>query len=164
MSSPTFQASVKQAAISLSRREVLLGLVAVTLPLPVSATPAEVANAIEETFGETPIADSDEITLELPPLAESGNSVPLTVKVASPMTADDRISRLALFAEANPRPKICEIAFGPAAAEAQITTNIRLSSTQTVVCIAEKADGSLISARHEVRVAVGACTTLPGRY
>jgi sulfur-oxidizing protein SoxY len=149
--------------MKLNRRDTLLGLAVLFLPLPADATPADVLESISRTFGDRPIVDGP-INLEAPPLAESGNSVPLTAWVESPMTANDRVVRLVLFAEQNPRPKTCEVVFGPAAAEARLTTNIRLASTQSVVCIAEMADGRLIRARHAIRVIVGACTTLPGRY
>ena len=149
--------------MKLNRRDTLLGLAVLFLPLPAEATPADVLKSISKTFGDRPI-DEGAINLEAPPLAESGNSVPLTAWVESPMTGNDRVVRLVLFAEQNPRPKTCEVIFGPAAAEARLTTNIRLASTQSVVCVAEMADGRLIQARHAIRVIVGACTTLPGRY
>ena len=81
----------------LSRRSTLLGLAASLLPLPLSATPAEVADSIARLFGDRPLTEG-RMTLDLPALAETGNSVPLTVRVESPMTAGDRILRLALFA------------------------------------------------------------------
>jgi sulfur-oxidizing protein SoxY len=149
--------------MKLNRRDTLLGLAVLFLPLPAEATPADVLESISQTFGDRPIQDGP-IQLEAPPLAESGNSVPLTAWVESPMTGNERVVRLALFAEQNPRPKTCEVVFGPAAAEARLTTNIRLASTQSVVCVAEMGDGRLIQARHAIRVIVGACTTLPGRY
>ncbi|WP_290686617.1 MULTISPECIES: thiosulfate oxidation carrier protein SoxY [unclassified Haematobacter] len=147
----------------LSRRSTLLGLATIALPLPLAATPAEVSESIARLFGDRPLTEGP-VVLDLPTLAETGNSVPLTARVESPMTAGDRILRLALFAEQNPRPLICEAHFGPAAAEARLTTNIRLAATQAVVCVAERSDGVLVSVRRDVRVVVGACTTLPGRY
>lgn len=146
-----------------SRRQTLLGLGALILPLPVWATPAEVRERIAALFGPAPLIEGP-ITLDLPALAETGNSVPLTVQVDNEMTSTDRILRLALFAEENPRPVICEAAFGPRACRAELTTNIRLAATQSIICVAEHLDGQLLTARREVRVVVGACTTLPGRY
>lgn len=147
--------------IALSRRETLLGIAATFLPLPVSATPAEVVESIAEIFGDRPIA-AGPIKLELPALAETGNSVPLTVSCETEVLGPVR--RLALFTEENPRPLVCIATFGPIAAEVRLTTNIRLASTQAVVCVAELENGDLISSRQIVRVVVGACTTLPGRY
>jgi len=143
----------------LTRRATILGIGCVlVLPRPAAATPEEVRASIIETFGPGALAEGP-IELELPPLAESGNSVPLTVRVPQ-----GGVRRLALFTEQNPRPKACEAIFGPASAETSLTTNIRLASTQFVICVAEMSDGSLMTARHEVRVVVGACSTLPSRY
>ena len=155
-------------AAGFSTRRDLLGtglaaVVVIVLPSCVWATPQEVARSITDTFGEHPFTEG-RISLSVPALAETGNSVPVTVRVDSAMTAQERIRRLAIFAEANPRPKIAEVVFGPAAAEAHFTTNIRLSGTQRIVCVAEASDGTLMSAAHEVRVVVGACTTLDSRY
>lgn len=147
----------------LSRRSMLATLGVVVMPLPLSATPMEVEAAIEHLFGSRAMAEGS-VALDLPALAETGNSVPLTVRVESPMTSDDRIQRLALFAEENPRPLICETRFGPMAAEAKLTTNIRLAASQRVICVAQHVNGALLIARRDVRVVVGACTTLPGRY
>ena len=101
-------------------------------------------NSIAAIFGDRPIAEGP-IKLELPPLAETGNSVPLTVICET--QALGRVRRLAVFTEMNPRPLVCVASFGPMAAEARITTNIRLASTQAVVCVAELEDGRLISSR-----------------
>jgi sulfur-oxidizing protein SoxY len=147
----------------MTRRTAVLGLVSIALAPPASATPQDVAASITELFGDRTIADGP-ITLSLPPLAESGNSVPLSVAVEGSASGPGRIVRLAVFAERNPRPMICAVSFGPKSAEAKLSTNIRLASTQAVVCVAERADSSLIQARREVRVVVGACTALDGRY
>lgn len=128
------------------------------VPLVAEATPEEVVASIVETFCSSPLAGGP-VEIDLPPLAESGNSVPMTVRVLQ-----SGVKRLAVFSEHNPRPKICEVPFGPALADPALTTNIRLSSTQAVVCVAEMLDGSPIVARREVKVTVGASTTLPSRY
>ncbi len=149
--------------MTLSRRQTLLGLAALVLPLPASATPQEVQARIFALFGPGPLLDGP-ISLTLPALAETGNSVPLTLQIDSPMSASDRITRAALFAEANPLPLICTATFGPRAPAASLATNIRMAATQNITCVAQHLDGRLFVARREVRVVVGACTTLPGRY
>ena len=47
---------------------------------------------------------------------------------------------------------------------AEIETNIRLSGTQEILVVAEMSDGSLWKARQQVRVVVGACSTLSARF
>lgn len=153
--------------MSHDRRELFAGsvmlAVAMLLPRVGVATPSDVAQSIDETFGIRP-HEPGPVTITIPPLAETGNSVPLTATVDNPMTETNRILRLALFAENNPRPKLAEARFGPMAAQAVLSTNIRLNGSQKVICIAERSDGILLRAEAEVRVVVGACTTLNARY
>jgi sulfur-oxidizing protein SoxY len=152
----------------LSRRSALIGLGATclliaTAPLPAWAADADTADAMRQAFGTT-APTVGKVTLKLPTLAETGNSVPLTCSVDSPMTETDRVSRVMIFANRNPRPVIATMLFGPKAGKAEFSTNMRLSGTQSVIAIAEMADKSLWSASVQVVVTVGACDTLQSRY
>lgn len=151
----------------IDRRSLLAGagsLVALTVvALPASATPADAAAAITDLFGDRPFSQGP-VVIEAPPLAETGNSVPITVRVDRPVDDPDRITRLAIFSENNPRPSILEARFGPAAAEISVATNIRLNGTQQIICVAETAGGELYRAVHEIRVVVSACTTLEAQF
>lgn len=153
--------------LTFSRRKLgalsVSGVAALAMPRAVQAAPADVDQSITATFGNAPIQDG-RIALTVPKLAESGNSVPITVAVESPMTEADHVTRIAVFAEQNPLPKIVEAHLSPASGVAVMETNIRLSGTQGVVAVAEMSDGSLWRARHEIKVVVGACTVLPARY
>ena len=96
-------------------------------------------SVIRDTFGDvTP--KTGRITLELPPLAESGNSVPLKVSIDSPMTEADHVRRVCIFANRNPRPLIATVIFTPQAGKAAFSTTMRLSDTQDVIAIAEFSD------------------------
>ena len=151
----------------MDRRSLLTGagsLVALTVVgLPASAAPEDAAAAITELFGDRPVSEGP-VVIEAPPLAETGNSVPITVRVDRPAAAPDRVTRLAIVSENNPRPSILEARFGPAAAEISLTTNIRLNGTQQIICVAETATGELYRAVHEIRVVVSACTTLEAQF
>jgi sulfur-oxidizing protein SoxY len=103
------------------------------------------------------------ITLQLPALAETGNSVPLTMTIDSPMTERDRVLRASVFANRNPRPLIATMIFGPRAGTPTFSTNLRLSGTQDVIGIAEMSDHSLWIAQVRVLVTVGACDALQMR-
>jgi sulfur-oxidizing protein SoxY len=98
------------------------------------------------------------VTLEIPKLADNGNSVPLTVTVDSPMSERDRVVAIHLFSERNPRPRMASIALGPDVGRAQIATRVRLAGTQNIVVVAEMADGALWGAMTEVIVTQSACT------
>ena len=152
---------------SISRRGVLAGmgagLVLVTVPMPARADQKLVDEAINELFGDTPRTDG-KVTLTLPPLAETGNNVPVKLSVDSPMDGPQRPKRAVIIATLNPRALIGEMTWGPGAAKAEFSTNMRLSGTQDVIAIAELADGTLWQTQVRVKVTVGACDTLSIRY
>ncbi len=146
------------------RRDTLLAfLLLSTVPLPASAADADTAEAIRQLFGDR-VPTPGRVTLKLPALAETGNSVPLTVTVDSPMTDRDRVGRVCLFAVGNPRPLVATMLFGPRAGRAMFSTTMRLSGTQDVIAIAEMYDGSLWTTQMRVMVTVGACDALQSRY
>src|SRR5215469_4119747 len=120
------------------------------------ATPDTMAAAIREVVGEAPVREG-KITLELPPLVENGNAVPMTVAVDSPMTAADHVKRIHVFNEKNPQPYIATFHLGPRAGKAKISTRVRLADSQKVVAIAELSDGSFWSASAEMIVTLAAC-------
>lgn len=157
----------RPAGLEITRRDaVALGLGAVAAaaaPKDAHATPDEVSDSISQTFGAGAMNEG-RIVLTVPKLAETGNSVPVTVTIDSPMTDADHVRRIAIFAEQNPRPKVVEVFLSPASGEAIVETNVRLSGTQNLVAIAEMSDGSLWRTLQHVRVVVGACTALPARF
>jgi len=120
------------------------------------ATPATMAAAIREAVGEAEVREG-KITLELPPLVENGNAVPMTVTVESPMTAADHVKSIHVFDEKNPEPVIATFHLGPRAGKAKISTRVRLADSQTVVAIAEMSDGSFWSASADMIVTLAAC-------
>lgn len=126
------------------------------------ATPAEMEAAIAEAFSGTP--QSGRIRLIAPPLAETGNSVPIRIEVESPMVPEDHVTRIGVYASENPRPRVAMFTLTPAMGAAQVEFNMRLSTGQDVVVIAEMADGSLFRLDQRIIVQVGACTTLSARY
>jgi sulfur-oxidizing protein SoxY len=143
-----------------SRREFLLaagvGLASLVTVTPARATPAEMQEAIRKVVGSARV-NPGRVRLELPPLSENGNSVPLAVSVESPMTAADHVKAIHLFTEKNPQPDVVSFRLGPRAGRASVATRIRLADTQTVTAIAELSDGSFWSASAAVVVTLAAC-------
>ena len=121
-----------------------------------AATPESMKAAIREIVGEAPVAVG-KVTLDIPPLVENGNSVAMSVKVDSPMTAADHVKAIHVFNEKNPQPNVISVHFGPRAGKAGFATRIRLADSQNVVAIAEMSDGSLWSDTAEVIVTIAAC-------
>ena len=116
----------------------------------------EVQAAIAEIVGDR-TAEEGRISLDLPEIAENGNTVPLTVEVESPMTADDHVTAVHIFAEGNPVPNVAKMQFTPRSGEAVASTRIRLAQTQKIHAVAEMSDGSVFTATQEVKVTIGGC-------
>jgi sulfur-oxidizing protein SoxY len=140
------------------RTLVLAGLgTAGTLVLrPAAATPAALQAAVAAFSGGRPLRDG-RVTLEIAPLVENGNTVPVTLRVASPMTADEHVKRLALFTERNPNPEVAVFHLSPRNPRAVVSTRIRLATSQQVVALAELSDGSLWRQAVDVVVTLAAC-------
>ena len=97
------------------------------------------------------------VKLTMPPLAENGNLVSLSVSVEGPMTETDYVSEIHVFSERNPIARVATFHLGPHAGRAWVQTNIRLATTQTVTAIARTSDGRLWSGTAEVLVTLAAC-------
>jgi sulfur-oxidizing protein SoxY len=128
----------------------------VTLP-PAEATPATLAAAIRNVVGEAEV-QTGKVKLEIPPLVENGNTVPMTVSVSNPMTPDDHVKSIHVFNEKNPQPNIGNFYLGPKCGRAQISTRIRLADSQKITAIARLSDDSFWSATADVVVTLAACT------
>ena len=97
------------------------------------------------------------VRLEVAPLVDNGNAVPLTVTVESPMTPQDHVKAIHVFTEKNPQPNVLSARLGPRAGRAAVSTRVRLADTQAVHAIAELSDGSFWSGSADVVVTVSAC-------
>ena len=141
----------------MQRRAFLAGSAAVTLiPFAAEATPETLAAAIRQVTGGAPL-QARGVTLDVPPLIENGNAVPLTVSVDSPMKADDYVKAIHVFNEKNPQPHVLHASLSPGNGRARVATRIKLADTQKVVAIAETSKGEFLTAHAEVIVTLAAC-------
>ena len=124
---------------------------------PLQATPAMLNTAIRNVVGEATVR-TGKVKLDIPPLVENGNTVPMTVSVDSPMAPEDHVKSIHVFNEKNPQPNIGNFHLSPKAGRAQVSTRIRLADSQKVVAIAKLSDGSFWSASVDVVVTLAACT------
>ncbi len=97
------------------------------------------------------------VTLDIAPLVENGNAVPITLRAASPMTEADHVTDLAIFNERNPLRDVVRFTLSPASGRAEVSTRIRLATTQHLVALARMADGSVWQHTVEVIVTLAAC-------
>jgi sulfur-oxidizing protein SoxY len=107
------------------------------------------------TGGATP--EHGGIEVELPQIAENGNSVPMRIRVASPMSEADHVSAVHILAERNPRPLVASFHLGPASGRAEIATRVRLAGTQKVTVLAALSGGRFRIVQPEVLVTSAAC-------
>jgi sulfur-oxidizing protein SoxY len=73
------------------------------------------------------------------------------------MTDADYVKAVHVFADGNPNPGVASFFFTPMVPKAAAQFRIRLAQTQNVVVVAEMADGSLHTAKKEVKVTIGGC-------
>lgn len=142
----------------LPRRTFLAGTALVTM-LPAAAaraTPEAMAAAIKEVVGNATVREG-KVTLDVPPLIENGNTVPLTVSVESPMSEADHVKAIHVFNEKNPQPHVFDARLGPRNGKAVVATRIKLGDSQKIVAIAETSKGEFFSASVDVIVTLAAC-------
>jgi sulfur-oxidizing protein SoxY len=133
------------------------GAVPVVTLRPAEATPAMLASAIRLVVGDA-VVKTGKVKLDVPPLVENGNTVPLTVSVDNPMTADNHVKSIHVFNEKNPQPNVGNFYLGPNAGRAQVSTRIRLADSQKITAIAKLSDGSFWSISVDIIVTLAACT------
>ena len=135
-----------------TRRDVLwLGAaaaLAATCPVGAAETSNGVAGAIASfTQGARPLRGG--VELDVPEIADNGGAVPVRV-------AAEGARRIALFADGNPRPGVAVFSFGPLAPPAA-STRVRLAESQTLIAVAETAEGTFRMASRRVVVVAGGC-------
>lgn len=143
------------------RRSVLVlvvgGTAAALLPsAPAAAAETDLATAIARVIGEVK-PSLGRVAIDIPPLAENGNSVPVTISVDSAMTAADHVKSIYLFSPVNPAADIVHFHIGSRSGIARVQTSIRLANTQTIQAVAVMSDGSAWMQQAEVIVTLSAC-------
>lgn len=118
--------------------------------------PQDLRPFIEKLTGGKPVTPG-KVRMDMPAIAENGNTIPFTLKVESPMTAALHVKQVHVFAPRNPRPQVAVFHFGPACAKAEVSTRVRLAGTQKVLAIAEMSDGSFWSGEQNIVVTAAAC-------
>jgi sulfur-oxidizing protein SoxY len=112
--------------------------------------------AMRKVVGDAPLRRG-RVKLDIPPLIDNGNAVPLSVEVESPMTAADHVKAIHVFTERNPQPYVLSVHLGPRAGRARISTRARIGDSGDVIAIAQMSDGSFWSESVKVIVTLSAC-------
>ena len=149
--------STRRQLLTLVGSAAVLGAAPLLTVRPAEATPAMLTTAIRNVVGEAAVR-TGRVKLEIPPLVENGNTVPMTVSVESPMTAENHVKSIHVFNEKIPQPNIGNFHLGPHGGRAQVSTRIRLADSQKVVAIARMSDDTFWCASADIVVTLAACT------
>ena len=151
-------------AISFERRDfivaagagaIALGSLTLVAPSTRADLPAMQAS-LAKIVGDRRVEEG-RIRLNIPDIAENGATVPVTIEVDSPMTADDYVTAVHLLNERNPLPEVASFYLSQWSGQALISTRIRLATSQRVHAVAEMSDGSVFKVAREVKVTIGGC-------
>ena len=154
---------MKQAMKQVDRREFVLGSAAVVTlaALAIGDTMAQDAaaglgrNREEDPRGRQ--AHRRKTDMDLPEIAENGNTVPFTINVDSPMTDKDYVKAIHVISTGNPQPGVATFHFIPQSGKAAVASRMRLARTQDIIALAELSDGRFMQTRRSVKVTIGGC-------
>lgn len=99
--------------------------------------------------------DSNAIVLDTPPLADTGNSIPFSIKLIAPK--DQLIRSFEIIAPENPFPMVLRVRLPQAISTFQLSTRIRLALSQDVWVIALLENGQKIANSIPSVVTLNAC-------
>jgi sulfur-oxidizing protein SoxY len=142
----------------LNRREALAaGAGALAAGVGLTAGPARALNDYADqikafTGGRTPV--EGRMKLDLPELAENGNTVPLSVAVDAP--EGRQVQEILVLAPANPNARVLRFRLSSASVP-EASTRIRLAETQDVIALAKLDDGTFLSVSRQIKVTIGGC-------
>lgn len=103
-----------------------------------------------KAMGGTAAAESKEIAIVSPDIAENGAVVPFTINSRIPKTES-----IALLVEKNPNSLAASFDI-PAGTEAGVTTRVKMGQTSNITALV-KADGKFYYTTKEVKVTIGGC-------
>ena len=109
-----------------------------------------VDDAVQALTGMSDMADSGDIKIKAPDIAENGAVVPVTVS-----TSIENVQSISVIAINNPSPLVAS--FNPGSrAEGFVATRIKMGKSGDVIAVVQ-ANGKLYKAAKEVKVTIGGC-------
>ena len=111
---------------------------------------------LKKILGDAKPAEG-KVKLEMPEIAENGNTVPFQVSVESAMTDKDSVKAIHIIATANPQADVATFHFTPLSGKPFVASRMRLAKTQDVIALAEMGDGTFQMAKRNVKVTIGGC-------
>jgi sulfur-oxidizing protein SoxY len=123
---------------------------------PAAATPEALGAAVSAFTGGAPL-QTGRVTFDIAQLIDNGNAVPVTVRVDSPMNPGDHVTSIAIFNERNPQADVVRFRLTPQSGKPEVSTRIRLATSQKLVAVAGMSDGSYWQQTADVIVTLAAC-------
>ena len=143
----------------LARSAQVAGLLAAAGLLPTASQAAwpqaafeakTLADAIKALGGGAP-AESKDVTITGPDIAENGAVVPVGCAIALP-----GVKRMALLVEKNPSALAATFDVSDAV-EANFNTRVKMGQSSNVIAVAMMVDGRVLYAAKEIKVTLGGC-------
>jgi len=142
--------SMAAGAVSVAAGAGLLSPSAVLAAYPTAAFEAkDVKGSLSAAMGMGDYADSGDIKIKAPDIAENGSVVPVTVS-----TSIAGVEQIAILATSNNAPLVAS--FNTKGSQAYVSTRIKMGKTGDVLAVV-KAGGKLHANKKEVKVTIGGC-------
>ena len=109
----------------------------------------DAAGALNAAVGSGSFADSDDIKIKAPDIAENGSVVPVTITAGM-----SDVESITIMADSNNTPMVGS--FNLNGSEAYISTRIKMGKTGNVIAVV-KSGGQLYANKKEVKVTIGGC-------
>jgi sulfur-oxidizing protein SoxY len=117
---------------------------------PESAFAAKsIDDALDALLGSTTTAESGDIKIKAPDIAENGAVVPITISTG--MAAES----ISILIAKNPAPLACSYALGTST-QGFVSTRVKMGKTSDLIAVV-KSGGKLHSAKKTVKVTIGGC-------
>ena len=124
------------------------------LPLPGLAGAQVTESAVAVALKQRRLK-SDGIQIDFPPLADTGNAVPLQVDIVAP--AGLQVVAIEVILPENPNPSVIKLRLMAPLARYAFTTRLRLAGSQDAWVIASYSDGSQRGASAPTLITSSAC-------
>lgn len=113
-------------------------------------------DALKKIVGDATPTEA-KVAIDMPEIAENGNTVPFGISVESPMTDKDYVKAVHVISTGNPQPDVATFRFTPLSGKAAVSGRMRLGKTQDIIAVAEASDGKFYLGKRAVKVTIGGC-------
>ena len=152
----------QDSKVKFTRRYIIgaagtIALNGMVLILPDKWAGAKSIKTPEKQLDINAVENSSKIKIHMPEYAYDGGRVPFSFTVESRINETDYVRKVHILSENNPFPRIASFQFTPNSGKAFARTQIRLSTSQHVIAVAEMNDGSSLTKKKWIEVTVNGC-------